>query len=378
MLTFFSSFGQTFLISLYVPHLLEAFDMSNSFFGSLYAAATVLSSVFLVYVGKLIDTYNLRNYTLASAFLLLSACLLIAFSFNTAMVFAGIFALRLGGQGLLGHIAGTTASRYFDGERGRALGLTSLGFSFGEGFFPLLVSFVILSIGWRESMAVNGMMVLFVLIPFVWFILRGFSNGFETENNNGNKEPFSRIQLLKTKDFYILAFNSAIVPFVITGLFFYQVFLAESKGWSVELIASAFIGFAVGRTASVIISGGLIDRFSGLRLLPFYLLFLAGALLLLMVTDAAFAAFIYLTLAGLAVGSGMTVKNAAVAELYGVANLGSIRSLFTTIMVFSTALSPVLFGFILDQGAGFFVILAGSLILAITASLLSIKLAFRN
>ena len=32
-------------------------------------------------------------------------------------------------------------------------------------------------------------------------------------------------------------------PFIITGLLFYQIHIAQAKGWSVELIASSFVFF---------------------------------------------------------------------------------------------------------------------------------------
>ena len=40
ILTFFSSFGQTFLLSLYVPSIEALLGISNTAFGSLYAVAT--------------------------------------------------------------------------------------------------------------------------------------------------------------------------------------------------------------------------------------------------------------------------------------------------------------------------------------------------
>jgi len=47
------------------------------------------------------------------------------------------------------------------------------------------------------------------------------------------------------------------------------------------------------------------------------------------------------------------LKSAIIAELYGVERIGMIRSLFTVVMVLSTAAGPVLFGVLLDAGLGF-------------------------
>ncbi|MDR8393013.1 hypothetical protein NC796_17790 [Aliifodinibius sp. S!AR15-10] len=61
--TFFSSFGQTFLISLFVPYFLQDFQLSNAGFGSLYSGATLVSAAVLPWLGKWIDHIPLRLYS---------------------------------------------------------------------------------------------------------------------------------------------------------------------------------------------------------------------------------------------------------------------------------------------------------------------------
>ena len=48
LLTLFSSFGQTFLISIFVPRLLEEFALNTAQFGALYALATITSAASLM------------------------------------------------------------------------------------------------------------------------------------------------------------------------------------------------------------------------------------------------------------------------------------------------------------------------------------------
>lgn len=67
LLTLFSSFGQTFLVSIFVPHLLEEFSLNTAQFGSLYAAATLTSAAGLPFLGRLIDRVPLRRFSVASA-----------------------------------------------------------------------------------------------------------------------------------------------------------------------------------------------------------------------------------------------------------------------------------------------------------------------
>jgi MFS family permease len=138
-----------------------------------------------------------------------------------------------------------------------------------------------------------------------------------------------------------------------TGFFFYQLILAEQKGWSVEWYTLAFSGYAVSRFFFSLFSGALIDRFTAVRLYPYHLIPLVAGYVFLAYADGAWVAPVYLILAGFTMGSRGTIKTSTFAELYPPEKLGTIRSLFSMIMVISTATAPVFFGYILDQGYGF-------------------------
>ena len=53
--TFFSSFGQSFFLGLFNSSIRDALSITHGQFGSIYAAATLLSSIVLVWIGKKID-----------------------------------------------------------------------------------------------------------------------------------------------------------------------------------------------------------------------------------------------------------------------------------------------------------------------------------
>ncbi len=376
MLTFFSSFGQTFLLSLYVPHIINDFQLTNTFFGGLYALATVFSSIILVYAGRLIDHVDLKKYSLWSALALMLSCLVLAFAGHVFMIFAALLGLRFAGQGLLSHISSTTISKHFNETRGKALSITSLGYSSGEGFFPVLMSLVIAVVGWRHSMVINAAAVGFLLIPFIWLALSRYE-----QHNPVDSQPqgrtISRAFLFKDKNFYLIAANSIALPFLVTGLFFHQSSLAAFKGWSLEWLSLCFLGFAIGRTVFSLISGQLIDTYSATKLISFYLLPFILGLLVLLLFDNQFAALFYLIMTGVSVGMSSTIKSAAIAEIYGTAHLGGIRSLFATLMVLSTATSPLLFGLLLDHGFHFSVILVFSIVTGSVASLLGSQISIQ-
>lgn len=118
--------------------------------------------------------------------------------------------------------------------------------------------------------------------------------------------------------------------------------VAEFKGWSLQTMANAFLGFAGARLLLSLATGLVIDRFGALKLASLYPLPLAAGLLALLFMEHQSAAGIYLFLAGCSQGMASPILTALWAELYGVDNLGAIKGMVSSFGVFSTALGPLL------------------------------------
>jgi len=350
--TFMSSFGQTFLISLFVPYFLKSFSLSNATFGSMYSAATLISAGTLPYVGKWIDHIPLRKYSLIVATGLLVASLTLALSWHIAILFVGIVLLRISGQGLSSHTARTTMARYFEYQRGKALSIASLGYPIGEGILPATITGLLGIFSWHTTWGIIVLFIGIIFLPWVWLILNKREYSLVDEESSDKKTesswPIYRM-LLKDYRFWLVTPAVLLPPFWITGLFLYQVSVAEQLGWSATLIASAFIGFAGGRVASSLSIGPAIDRVSAETIFPFYILPFGIGLLFAFYHPGNWSAFAYMIFVGITLGIGSNIKSALWAELYGTEFLGTIRSLFSSLMVFSTAMSPFLMGWAIDH-----------------------------
>ena len=55
--TFFSSFGQSFFIGLFNSNIRADLNITHGQFGAIYASATLISSFFLIWIGKKIDDF---------------------------------------------------------------------------------------------------------------------------------------------------------------------------------------------------------------------------------------------------------------------------------------------------------------------------------
>ncbi|MEX2573817.1 MAG: MFS transporter [Balneolaceae bacterium] len=376
-LTFFSSFGQTFLISLFVPFFLEAFVLSNAGFGTMYSVATLASAAAIPWLGQWIDRIPLRWYSLCVAAGLMTASLLVMVSWHSTMLFIGIILLRLAGQGLSGHTAQTTMARFYDGQRGKALSISSLGYPLGEAVLPVIIASLLAIVHWRTAWGIIALCIFIILFPLVYLLIGRDRSGKEnpadaSDTLESPSENYSRI--FSDNRIYYLIPGLLMPPFWITGLFLYQVSIASELGWSAGLIATAFIFFAVFRIIGSVIIGPAIDRFSARALFPFFLIPMTIGFSIPLLFYSHWSAFIYMSLLGITMGTGGNIRSALWAELYGTSMIGTVRSLFSSFMVFSTSLSPFMIGWFLDIRTPIEQVLIAGIVTTFIASLFALRI----
>lgn len=375
LLTFLSSFGQTFFISLFVPGILTEFGFSKSAFGSYYALATVIASFFLLQFGHLVDQGHTRLITARTNILLAVSCALLGIAIHPVMVFLALIGLRLGGQGLMSHISMSLISRHFTADRGKALSLSSLGYPMGEMFFPIAAGAILAFWDWRTALLLSAFLLFLTLISFSRINLEVFDTGVSARTDAQQSKWKYIGQIASGKPFWILILPVFLFGFVSTALFFFQYLMAESKGWPVEWYSLCFTGYAASRLIFMLYGGILTDRFSARNLFPFFLIPLTLGLVALALIPGKLAPLLFLLLTGISSGANNVISTAVLAELYGTARVGQVRSLFSMIMVLSTALAPVALGFLLDHGVGFeqFALACAAVIIPITINSFRIR-----
>ena len=352
--TFFSSFGQSFFLGLFNSSIRDALSITHGQFGSIYASATLLSSIVLVWIGKKIDDVNILKFASYVIIFLSASCFIFSKISSVIFLFVGIFLMRLAGQGLSSHTATTTISRFFEKNRGRALSTGWLGLSLAEFIMPVLIVFLLTFIEWRDIWVSISILVILVL-PAATFILVKevkLDTREETKIEENNKEikQWKRIEVLKDYRFYIICMTMLAMPWIATGSFVYQSFISSSKEWGPYVIAQSFMAYSILSVITLFISGFLIDKFSSRKLLIYMNIPLLFGTIVLYYFDAPLSSFVFFGLVGVTNGLANVLGSSTWAEIYGVKYIGSIKALTTALMVFSTAFGTALFGFLIDIG----------------------------
>ena len=353
--TFFSSFGQSFFLGLFNSSIRDALSISHGQFGTIYASATLCSSLLLIWVGKKIDDVNVFKFAFYVTILLSFSCFFFSKISSVIFLFIAIFLMRFSGQGMMSHTATTTISRYFTKSRGKALSTGWFGLSVAEFILPVLIVYLLTIYAWQNIWLSISILVLIFLPIVSFFLVKDLNlNSREKSENDEYKEEnikqWRRIEVIKDYRFYIICSNMLAMPWIATGVFVYQSFITSSKEWGEYIIAQSFMAYSICSVVTLLVSGFLIDKFTSRKLLIYMNIPLLLSTFVIMFLSNEYSAFIFLGLIGISNGLANVLGSSTWAEIYGVKYIGSIKALTTALMVFSTAFGTALFGILIDFG----------------------------
>jgi len=356
LLTFTSSFGQTYFISLFAGEIKSTFGLSDGGWGGVYTLGTTLSAITMIWAGALTDRFRVRHLSLGVMVGLALACIAMAVVPNATLLVLVIFALRLMGQGMMSQLGAVAMSRWFIAARGRALSLSSMGFALGQALLPVVFVGLLVSFDWRFLWVIAGLCVL-AIVPAMQFLLRQErtpqSMAQSTQSAGMSGHQWTRVDLLRHPLFYFL------IPLILgpsawgTALFFQQVHLTEVKGWSLVSYVALLPAFTASMIAFTFVTGWAIDRFGVKWIVPFQMVPFGISFLVLAQANTIPMAGVGLVIFGIGQGMQGTATTALWATFYGTQNLGSIKAVAAALMVFGSAIGPGITGALIDFGIDF-------------------------
>lgn len=346
--TLFSNFGQTFFIGLYSEYFQNSFGLSNTQFGGIYSGVTLASAGAVLLLGHLIDRVRLRAYVIYACLAMATGCLLMAHATSLLWFVLGLWLVRFHGQGVMPHMSSTVTAREISIGRGRGLSLAVLGQPVGEMLFPLMFAFIVVLGDWHIAWQVYGWAFVLVALPLLYWLAPPLAIELPDELNPTPKASAKLHHVLKDRSLWLLMLANILLPFLITGIMFHQKWLMEDMGFSTTLYALSLTAFGVGHALAGLLAGGVVDRIGAVKVLRWFLLPFILATLLLVVVAKPFVLPLFMLATALSAGCTHSTRGSYLAERYGTRQLGAVKSLFISGMVFGSALSPVLFGVMID------------------------------
>jgi len=292
--------------------------------------------------GWLIDKYGPRRLMMAGVLMMGTA--LIGLSFADSLPLFYLFYIF----NALGYVCGgplpcqVLISRWFDKNRGKAMGIAYLGIGAGGAVVPLMAAGLERSYGWHTSLAILGILVIVIAFPMVFFI-KGAS-ATKTIQSGVKEEAVPIRKILTNRNFYLLAIGSMCAIGVVGGINQHlKLFLRDinySQMQAARVISLVLLSSLIGR----VFMGWLADLMKRKYVMILIYMIVACAIPLLLVPDFPGRIYIFAVIFGIGLGGDYMIIPLMAGDLFGIKALGRTMGIILVADGIAESLFPMLLG----------------------------------
>jgi MFS family permease len=392
--------GQTMGVGVFTDDLIAALGLSRVQLSTAYMIGTIGSSLLIPFAGRVQDRVGLRAMIVLSSLGLGMSMVMLSrsdelvslggesFIVSFGVILVCFLLMRFFGQGCLTLASRVAIGKWFNHRRGLAAGISGVFVSFGFNASPLLLNHLVQSLGWRGAaltlaVAVGGGMSLIGLLfhrdnPEACGLVMDGIHDEQWQRRMASRVPETRREFtpgeaVRTLPFWAFNLGLASQTLIVTAVVFHVVSIGEETGLDRTQAYSVFLPMSVFGVASNFLGGWLSDRVR--------LKWLLGAMLFTQAMGTfGLSGFGHLwgralLIAGYGVGGGLFATLATVSwpRFFGRKHLGAISGANMSIMVFASAIGPVLFSAGQARSGGYHTVILASLLMPAALLLVSLR-----
>jgi MFS family permease len=304
-------------------------------FGFLFAGLP-----FGLLAGAVIDRIGVR-WVILSGVGLIGFSLLLMGSITKLWQYEILCIIEVLGYVLAGPISNQVlVTRWFRARRGRAMGYAYLGLGTGGVVSPLLVDFLIRTVGWRHALEGIGSLILAALVPVGIWITRstpaelGLSpDGLDTSNAPGGvlEQPVSASKgvaaAVRTANFWLILAGATLVIGAIGAVIQHFILFLKDQGYSGTTASRFSTALLASSLGGRVLVGYLADRFQKKNLMALFYLLIGASILMLSAAHQPVAVWAFAVVFGFSMGADYMLIPLVVAECFGAASLGKLLAL---------------------------------------------------
>lgn len=343
----------------FVVPISEAFEWPRTTVTLGITIATLISGLFAVPIGMLVDRVGPRPIGIAGVALLCGAFALLGYAANGEetnwyLLWIVIAFATLPVQATIWTAAVATR---FEASRGLAFAITLCGASVAQAVFPWLGTQLIAAYGWQQAMVLQGAIWAAIALPVIILFFRG-ARDVKAEPQTGEEvaaaaapgqpEGLTFVDGLKSTVYLRLLIASVLFTFVALALVVNFIAIQTDSG--MEATQAGALAFWIGIFAIVgrLGTGFLLDRLPGnyVGAAIFCLPILACVSFLYLGTDAA---FLSAALIGLTVGAEVDVIVYLATRHFGLKAFGALYGGLLVALSIGTATGPLYASSVFDQ-----------------------------
>lgn len=311
----------------------------------------VVAPLFGFFAGWLIDRYGPRQLMMTGALMLAIALIGIAYSSSLEMFY--LFYVF----NALGYVFGgplpcqVLISRWFNKNRGKAMGIAYLGIGAGGALAPLLAARLELWYDWHVALAMLGVIGFLMVFIFSYFIKDKREKPVPITQQK--VEGGSMRSILRSRNFYLLAIGSMCSIGVVGGIGQHiKLYLSDlnySQTEAAHVMSFVLLSSLVGR----VLMGWLADIINRKYVMLMIYLIVMASIPLLLLPDFAGRIYIFAIVFGIGLGGDYMIIPLMAGDLFGLKALGRTMGIILVADGVAEALFPVLLGALYSESVGY-------------------------
>ena len=321
--------------SLLLKPLAAEFDLPRAQVNLGLMAVLVGMAVSGPLIGRALDRVSGRLVISAGAVLFASGWAVIASASNvTVALLAALFLLAPGGTALGPLAASTLVSRWFEKNRGLAIGVSSIATSMGGVAIVPVLALLIETSGWRSAMMLFGLVSAGMLLLLGWFVLPSGKPSVQTPATKiASGQQSTGKPVWQQRDFWLITLAIGAVFGANGALLSCLVAYATDRGFSIAegtgLVSMISAVAMLGKLAV----GALSDKVDP-RWLFIIVILLNGVLFSTLVAMPTYAVLLTVsTLVGAALGGATPLWAVIVGRRFGLGQMGRVMGLMSAAMM---------------------------------------------
>ncbi len=310
----------------------------------------VVAPLFGFIAGWMIDRYGPRRLMMLGAVLMGVA--LIGLSYSSTMWMFYMFYIF----NALGYVFGgplpcqVLISRWFDKNRGKAMGIAYLGIGVGGALVPVLATNLESSFGWQHALTILGVLIILIAFPLSYFIKDSSKRKVQTKIQTKTADvaiPMKKI--LKNPNFYLLAIGSMCSIGAVGGvgqhLKLYLSGLDYTQSQAAHIMSIVLLSSLVGR----VVMGWLADIINRKYVMILIYLIVALAIFSLLLPPFPGRIYVFAAIFGVGLGGDYMIIPLMAGDLFGVRALGRTMGIILVADGIAESFFPVLVGALYNE-----------------------------
>ncbi len=370
--------------SVFFKSIETEFTLSRTVTSSIISLSMILIPLFAFIGGWALDKYGPRKVVFCMG-LFFGLSMVLTSQINAAwQLFITYSILQAAGMGAIYAVVVSTISRWFNKNRGLAVGISGSGEGLGAVTMAPFSTFLISMFNWKTAYLILGIISWVVIIPLSLLLRRepkemnllpdGVSiessytviDEKSTESLPGNGQSLSEI--LKLKSFWTASGVWLCLSFSMLLVLTHFVPHATDVGLSESMAALVLGVMGAARAAGTIVLGIISDKVGRKKVAIVSSFIISGSLLWLIWVREPWMFFLFAIVNGIANGGLFSGFSPLLGDVFGLQRIGTILGLMEIGWGIGAASGPLLGGYIFDTSASYSLafILSASVMIMIT------------